>query len=112
MTLPYHRWPRSYGGWMAGALVRCEGEDCQYCKSKFRLVDPATLEDVMTDEEKAEIEALIARARYWASKKGSMHSLWDLILDAECMLGGMPTVLRRDEVLKELRRVAPVPSEL
>jgi len=44
--LPYHRWPRSYGGWQAGSIIRCEGEDCQWCKARWKLVDPHTLEDV------------------------------------------------------------------
>lgn len=44
--LPYHRWPRSYGGWQAGSIIRCEGDDCQWCKANWRLVDPETLEDI------------------------------------------------------------------
>jgi hypothetical protein len=44
--LPYHRWPRSYGGWQAGSIIRCEGDDCQWCASRWTLVDPLTLEDV------------------------------------------------------------------
>jgi hypothetical protein len=45
IELPYHRWPRSYGGWQAGSIIRCEGDDCQWCKARWRLVDPKTLKD-------------------------------------------------------------------
>lgn len=44
--LPYHRWPRSYGGWQSGSIIRCEGENCQWCKARWTLVDPHTLEDM------------------------------------------------------------------
>jgi hypothetical protein len=43
--LPFHRWPKSYGGWQAGSIIRCEGADCQWCKARWTLVDPRTLED-------------------------------------------------------------------
>lgn len=46
--LPYHRWPRSYGGWQAGSFIRCEGHDCRWCKSHWTLVDPQTFEDIPT----------------------------------------------------------------
>lgn len=49
--LPYHRWPRSYGGWQAGSIIRCEGEGCPYCKGKWTLVDPHTLQDMKKDKE-------------------------------------------------------------
>lgn len=44
--LPYHRWPRSYGGWQAGSLIRCEGHDCQWCEARWPLVHPRTLKDM------------------------------------------------------------------
>lgn len=45
--LPFHRWPRSFGGWQAGSIIRCEGgDDCQWCRARWRLVDPLTLEDI------------------------------------------------------------------
>jgi hypothetical protein len=43
--LPYHRWPRAYGGWQAGSIIRCEGKDCQWCASRWRLVDNQTLKN-------------------------------------------------------------------
>ena len=48
--LPYHRWPRAYGGWQAGSIIRCEGDDCQWCKADWRLVDPETLEDIPLED--------------------------------------------------------------
>lgn len=44
--LPFHRWPRSWGGWQAGSIIRCEGEKCPWCEARWRLVDPHTLEDM------------------------------------------------------------------
>lgn len=44
--LPYHRWPKSWGGWQAGSIIRCEGEGCQFCQMHWKLVDNETLEDV------------------------------------------------------------------
>ena len=44
--LPYHRWPRSYGGWQAGSIIRCEGDGCRFCAARWNLVDPKTLEEV------------------------------------------------------------------
>ena len=44
--LPYHRWPRSFGGWQAGSIIRCEGDNCQWCRARWTLVDPHTLEDI------------------------------------------------------------------
>jgi hypothetical protein len=43
---PYHRWPRTWGNWKAGAIVQCEGDNCPYCKARFQLVDNETLQDV------------------------------------------------------------------
>lgn len=44
--LPYHRWPRAFGGWQAGSIIRCDGENCRWCKYGWKLVDPKTLEDM------------------------------------------------------------------
>lgn len=57
MTLPYHRWPRSYGGWQAGSVIRCEGEGCRWCEARWTLVDPYTLEDIPSSEPAAHEEA-------------------------------------------------------
>jgi hypothetical protein len=43
---PYHRWPKAYGGWQAGSIILCEGENCQWCDAKWRIVDNETLQDV------------------------------------------------------------------
>lgn len=43
---PYHRWPRSWGGWQGGSIIRCQGTPCDYCKARWTLVDPRTLEDM------------------------------------------------------------------
>ena len=45
---PYHRWPVAYDpkDWKAGSIIRCEGEGCQWCAARWKLVDNETLEDV------------------------------------------------------------------
>jgi len=40
-----------------------------------------------------ELQAAITSARSRASKVGPMHSLWDVISDAEALLAGKPTML-------------------
>lgn len=57
MTLPYHRWPRAYGGWQAGSIIECEGVDCQWCRSRWTLVDPNTLEDMSVERAARELAA-------------------------------------------------------
>ena len=45
--LPYHRWPIFYGGWQAGSYIRCEGSNCEWCASRWTLVDPHTFEEII-----------------------------------------------------------------
>jgi hypothetical protein len=49
--LPYHRWPRSWGGWQAGSIIRCEGKDCEFCRMRWTLVDPTTFKNIQTQSE-------------------------------------------------------------
>ena len=46
----------------------------------------------MTDDE---LRSAVARARFAASKVGTMHTLWETIFDAEAHLLGKPAVLDR-----------------
>jgi hypothetical protein len=66
--LPYHRWPVAYDprDWKAGSLIRCEGEGCQWCASRWTLVDPHTLEDVhdRTDESRHRPGSHLSRPRH------------------------------------------------
>lgn len=48
--LPYHRWPRSLGGWQAGSIIRCQGAGCDYCAMRWTLVDNETLEEVAASD--------------------------------------------------------------
>lgn len=34
----YHRWPRSYGGWQAGSVIQCEGDNCRWCEARWEIV--------------------------------------------------------------------------
>ena len=55
----------------------------------------------MTDDE---IRAAIRIMRTKAQPVGTMHGLWDLIFDAEALLTGGETLLKRDVIEKALRR--------
>jgi hypothetical protein len=52
---PYHRWPVAYDpmDWKAGSLIRCEGEGCQWCASRWTLVDPRTLKDMEKPDDRS-----------------------------------------------------------
>jgi hypothetical protein len=64
----------------------------------------------MTDAERDELTAVIAAARKIAQPVGPMHSLWDMIFDAEALLAGQPTVLSEEAALKEVRRTSLPPQ--
>jgi hypothetical protein len=51
----------------------------------------------MTDEE---MRVAIAGLRKTAVKGGTMHTLWDLIADAEALLAGQESVLSREDVVR------------
>ena len=53
----------------------------------------------MTDDE---IRAAIRIMRTKAQPEGTMHGLWDLIFDAEALLTGGETLLKRDVIEKAL----------
>lgn len=55
----------------------------------------------MTDDE---IKAAIRIMRTKAQPAGTMHGSWDLIFDAEALLTGRETLLKRDVIEKALRR--------
>jgi hypothetical protein len=47
----------------------------------------------VTDAELKEL-TVKARRKVYDSKVGAMHSMWDVIFDAECVLDGTPTLLK------------------
>jgi hypothetical protein len=53
----------------------------------------------MTDQELVDH---INRARRKAATVGSMSAMWDVIIDAEAILYGKPTIMSRPEVEKSL----------
>jgi hypothetical protein len=56
----------------------------------------------MTDDM---IRAKIAKARSIAAPYGSMHPLWDVISDAECLLKGQRTIVDRQGIEESLGRL-------
>lgn len=61
----------------------------------------------MTDTERQQLEQKIAEWRKIAAPVGPMHSLWDVISDAESLLAGEPTIMRGSpaEVFKQLMEI-------
>lgn len=55
----------------------------------------------MTDQD---IRQAIAALWSKAAPVGPLHSDWDLIIDAEEMLAGRPTLLSRDEIIELLKK--------
>lgn len=56
----------------------------------------------MTDNE---LREKIAAARSIASRSGPLHSLWDVIADAEAILIGKPAIMTREQVEAEFKRL-------
>lgn len=45
-----------------------------------------------------EFRTKIEKARELASRVGPMHSYWDVISDAERILAGQPSIMKREQV--------------
>lgn len=69
--------------------------------------DEVAVQLTLSDQERANLSAGILIARNEAALVGPMQSLWDAILDAECLLAGKPTILRGDvrTVYKKLMKM-------
>lgn len=55
----------------------------------------------MTDDQ---MRVAIKAAREVAQSVGPMHALWDTIFDAEAILAGRPSLLKRDDIERILNK--------